>query len=82
MILIGFIVSFDFKSKFCICLAFYFFYIKEPTFISSFDVDDFVLFFIKEKSLEQLAENQDINYSRVVRVCKVLICIFFLNKKY
>ena len=44
--------------------------IKEPTFITSFDVDDYVLFFLKEKSLEQIAESQDLNYARVVRVCK------------
>lgn len=47
-----------------------YFFSKEPTFIASFDVDDYVLFFIKEKSIEQIAEGQDINYSRVVRVCK------------
>ena len=29
-----------------------------------------MLFFLKEKSLEQIAESQDMNYARVVRVCK------------
>lgn len=43
----------------------------QPTFITSFDVDDYVLFFLREKSLEQAAEGQpDSTYSRVVRVCK------------
>ena len=46
-------------------------FIKEPTFVKSFDVDDYVLFFVKEKSLEQIAEGQDMNYARVFRVCKV-----------
>lgn len=36
----------------------------------SFDVDEYVLFFLREKSLEQVAEGQDENYARVVRVCK------------
>ena len=39
--------------------------------MASFDVDDYVLFFLKEKSVEQVAENQDVFYSRVIRVCKV-----------
>lgn len=29
-----------------------------------------MLFFLKEKSLEQIAEGQDVSYARVVRVCK------------
>lgn len=33
-------------------------------------MDDYVLFFLKEKSLEQIAESQDMNYARVIRVCK------------
>lgn len=44
--------------------------IVEPKFIKSFDVDDYVLFFVREKSLEQIAEGQDMNYARVYRVCK------------
>jgi hypothetical protein len=48
---------------------------KEPTFINSFDVDDSVLFFLKEKSLEQVAEAQDMYYARVVRVCKVSVLL-------
>ncbi len=43
----------------------------EPTFIASFEVDEYVLFFLKEKSIEQIAENQDVYYSRVIRLCKV-----------
>ena len=38
--------------------------------MASFDVDDQVFFFLKEKSLEQVAEGQDVTYARVVRVCK------------
>ena len=34
-------------------------------------MDEFVLFFLKEKSIEQIAENQDVYYSRVIRLCKV-----------
>jgi len=45
-------------------------WLYQPTFIASFDVDDYVIFFLKEKSLEQIAEGQDQNYARVVRVCK------------
>ncbi len=33
-------------------------------------MDDQVFFFLKEKSLEQVAEAQDVTYARVVRVCK------------
>ena len=47
------------------------FFVKEPSFVASFEVDDYVLFFLKEKSVEQVAENQDVVYSRVIRVCKV-----------
>ncbi|CAF0705367.1 unnamed protein product [Brachionus calyciflorus] len=45
-------------------------WLYQPTFLKSFDVDDYVLFFLREKSLEQIAEGQDENYARVVRVCK------------
>lgn len=38
--------------------------------MKSFEVDDYVLFFFREKSIEQVAEAQDQNYARVVRVCK------------
>jgi hypothetical protein len=48
------------------------FFFKEPTFVKSFDVDDYVIFFLKEKSLEQIAESQDVNYARVYRICKVI----------
>ena len=53
---------------------------SEPTFITSFDVDDYVLFFIKEKSLEQVAEGQDVNYARVIRVCKVGFFFIYILK--
>ena len=53
--------------------SYFFLSLLEPNFIRSFDVDDYVLFFVKEKSLEQIAEGQDINYARVFRVCKVRI---------
>jgi len=45
-------------------------WLNQPKFLASFDVDDYVLFFLKEKSIEQIAEGQDINYGRVIRVCK------------
>lgn len=45
-------------------------WLYQPVFIKSFDVDDTVLFFLKEKSLEQVAEAQDQYYARVIRVCK------------
>ena len=38
--------------------------------MASFDVDDYVLFFLREKSIEQVAEGQDITYGRVIRLCK------------
>ncbi|RNA06932.1 semaphorin-2A isoform X2 [Brachionus plicatilis] len=45
-------------------------WLSQPHFLKSFDVDDYVLFFFREKSVEQVAEAQDQNYARVVRVCK------------
>ena len=33
-------------------------------------MDDYVFIFLKEKSIEQIAEGQDVYYSRVVRICK------------
>lgn len=45
-------------------------WLYQPTFIASFDVDDYVFIFLKEKSIEQIAEGQDVYYSRVVRICK------------
>jgi len=38
--------------------------------LTSFDVDDYVLFFLREKSIEQIAEGQDVTYGRVIRLCK------------
>jgi hypothetical protein len=48
-------------------------FVEEPIFVASFEVDDYVLFFLREKSVEQIAENQDVYYSRVIRVCKVSV---------
>jgi len=45
-------------------------WLNQPKFLASFDVDDYVLFFLKEKSIEQVAEGQDVSYGRVIRVCK------------
>lgn len=45
-------------------------WLNQPKFLASFDVDDYVLFFVREKSIEQIAEGQDVNYGRVIRVCK------------
>ena len=42
----------------------------EPKFLTSFDVDDYVVFFLREKSIEQIAEGQDVTYGRVIRLCK------------
>lgn len=45
-------------------------WLNQPKFLASFDVDDYVLFFLREKSIEQIAEGQDVSYGRVIRVCK------------
>lgn len=45
-------------------------WLNQPKFLSSYDVDDYVLFFLREKSIEQVAESQDVTYGRVLRVCK------------
>ena len=45
-------------------------WLNQPKFLASFDVDDHVLFFMREKSIEQVAEGQDVAYGRVLRVCK------------
>lgn len=45
-------------------------WLNQPKFLASFDVDDYVLFFLREKSIEQIAEGQDMMYGRVIRVCK------------
>lgn len=45
-------------------------WLNQPKFLTSFDVDDYVLFFLREKSIEQVAEGQDMTYGRVIRLCK------------
>jgi hypothetical protein len=45
-------------------------WLYQPEFIASFDVDNYVLFFIRERSIEQIAEDESKFYSRVLRVCK------------
>lgn len=45
-------------------------WLNQPKFLTSFDVDDYVVFFLREKSIEQIAEGQDVTYGRVIRLCK------------